>query len=238
MQEIKQWLETDGDYDTGINLYAKYGKFNSVLDLLRKQKLPQKLRNALQETFIELKKQASTHDAVAVKKTTVPIQNTATHPQVLSLNEERKTDIVFLEIDKKWKQLYAEFATIHARLVMKVEEDENNTEVISALVRELHKMREQLVEYWHQRDHFLAYGVLPDAPAKARKIKTKITQHSLQKLLSVRSNIASKKRALAQLQAQQIKLPGNHTLKTQITKKKKQLSELETLKLKLENGTA
>lgn len=49
MDEIKQWLEGEGDYDAGVGLYAKYCRNRILLQYLMRKKDMQKLRYELEK---------------------------------------------------------------------------------------------------------------------------------------------------------------------------------------------
>jgi hypothetical protein len=244
MDEIKQWLQSGRDYTTGVALYERYGKYQSLVSLLRKQRLPNKLAECLLETLKELKESAEIHTITAAPAAPKPVPNLnsqAAAPESHKteaelLIEARESDPQFVELDKQWKKVYGEMAAVHTRMTLKVEEDPENTEVIGALAKELHRMRLQLVELWHQRDHFLAHGTFPDAPAKAKKVRKALTQSTMQELLSVRSNVSIKKRELKKIETELMAMPGSSQLQFKLAEKQKQLNDLLTRKQQLENG--
>lgn len=173
-QEIEAWLAGPRNYSEGIELYRKYGHYNSVITLLEKGKpnnelFREKLAGSLQELLVKL----------PPVKIFAPLPKTgAQKPAAIPTPE---TDEYLLQLERKWKPLYTEMATLHSRLLA-VETDEARLSLATRIVA----IHEQLVTYWQQRDYYQATG--EKMPVKKRaKVKSDISQTDLRKLLNARS---------------------------------------------------
>jgi hypothetical protein len=245
MDEIKDWLKGKSrDYEAGVALYAKFGKFQSVLALLRKQKLPQKLAEALRETLNEHKEHVA---AVKVDASIdLGIQSIKPQPEAkpfvakreaaLSSQDEtlkaRSEQPEFAANEKAWKTLYGEFAAYKIKL-----NGCSTNESRLAMALQLADIHERIVEHWHKRDYFLAHGDWPTEPLRKKKVKGAITGNEFQRLASVRSNLSIKKSELRKLERALLEFPSDKALQDKAAKKRGQIEALEAEKQKLENGT-
>ena len=185
-EEIEAWLNSKQDYKAGVALYARYGWYPSVQDLLEKGSAKsevhvEKLRSVLKALLVKAPP-VREFKGLPKKKTT------ANGQQTTATAEQPETDPYLLELEREWKPLYTEMAMLHSRLGVAETDDAR-----LALAKRITAIHEQLAGLWQRRDYYKLHGtVLP--PVVRKQVKKDITPGDLRALLNARSARSQYKR--------------------------------------------
>lgn len=170
MDEIKQWLEGPGDYDTGVMLYCRHGRNRNMKAYLQRKNDPNKLR-------YELGKLVGV-DAFAIPKvkTQAPPLTTVKDKDELKPHERlkiiREGGVSFLELPEPLQQVYLEACDSYKQMrhfhekMKLVATDAERAENRAGLLAQTERNR----TCWAALDRWVADGTLPEPPIPEPKV--------------------------------------------------------------------
>lgn len=175
MKEIEEWLRGNRDYYRGVHLYAMFGKYQSVVALLKRGE-SELNRGKLLDSLLRTLNTAKTD----IEKIAAQITDDDSNQKI-----EDKKDAYLISIDKKWKPMYAEMSTMHARLL--AVETKEMRYALAVRITDIHSV---LIDLWNERDHYMKTGKRKEKLFK-RKAKENLSDSELRKLLSLRANLSA-----------------------------------------------
>ena len=224
MQDLENWF-TNKDYATGVMLYSKYGKYKSVLRLLQLGENDLR-RSKLLDCMNRLRVSVGAEVEERSKAKSIATPYTSSSSQITV--DAKATPQAILQLDKKWKPLYGEMATLHARLLAV-----DTKEMRYSLAMRITDLHSEITGYWEQIAYYKQHGKMPEKVLR-KKVKEGITSSDLRKLTNARTALSNYTRK--RLPAAQARLNTNPTAKNKtnlertlaaIEKYKKQISEYE-----------
>lgn len=174
-EEVTAWLNSNRDYNKGVELYERYGHYNMVAVMLRMGNERSELHR---EKLLAVLKEMVTAPPPAPKQFNALPKKTKPNP---GNNPPEETDEYLKSLDAKWKPVYTEMATHHSRLLAV-----DTNEARLALAQRIVNCHEQLVNFWQQRDYYQTNGKPMPKPVK-KKARENLTQTDLRKLLNART---------------------------------------------------
>lgn len=180
MHDVNKWLKSTRDYQIGCKIYAAYGKYERVKQLLSKgetELTKEKLLQVMQQLSEQLgeKKEAVLPESVRPK---------TAQPEKLKIEAPAQ---YLIDLDNKWKPIYAEMSVMHSRLLMA-----QSDEARYSLAQHIVHLEDTLIDIWAKRDFYIANG--KPMPTQKRKVVRKdITNFELRQLLNARSSLSQYK---------------------------------------------
>lgn len=174
MKQIDDWFNEGRDYAKGVMLYGMFGKYKTVLAILRRGET-ELTRSKLNDCMNRLRENITKEIEVRTVEAEAPEGK----------KEAKQEDAYLISIDKKWKPMYVEMSALHARLIVV-----DTKEMRYALAVRITDIHATLVDLWQERDYYLKHGKKKEKLFK-RKAKENLNDSELRKLLSLRSNLSA-----------------------------------------------
>jgi hypothetical protein len=161
-QEINSWLNSDREFNTGVQLYARFGHSQNLKRILERS---EECSEHLDTLVYELSQLSDEPDPGPVKTSTrqMPRKIAAIVNQLVIPACQYSDDdaILFEQIKEKLK--YRDI--LHASLSDKEKTDEQRLEIALLIL----DISDKITEEYERHDHFKKHGVLPQAIAPAEE---------------------------------------------------------------------
>lgn len=170
MEDVRNWLNGSKDYQTGIQLYLKYGDNDLLKRLLTQEGHSEykftRLVNALQQMLLTKKDPAKKETPAKAVQLVTPKKETIKEIPI-EKNWSEKKDTVEQSLFLQWKQTYSEMMNLCARVgeLSKEASEKNDKSKIDEAGRMALKildLDDQCDRLYSDRDFYKANGRLPD----------------------------------------------------------------------------
>ena len=186
-QEINSWLNSDRDFNTGVQLYARFGHSQNLSRILqRSEECPEHV-----DTLVYELSQISDEPAAETRKGSTPsavslfgpVENKAVIPKSDYSGDDA---LLFEQIKEKLK--YRDI--LHASLSDKEKTDEQRLEIALLIL----DISDKITEEYERHDHFKKHGVLPPAiePVAEKEPARVAEQMTPVQLINWKNNVRTK----------------------------------------------
>lgn len=186
-QEINSWLNSDRDFNTGVQLYARFGHSQNLSRILqRSEECPEHI-----DTLVYELSQISDEPAVEPGKRSTPsavphfapVENKAVIPKGDYSGDDA---LLFEQIKEKLK--YRDI--LHASMSDKEKSDEQRLEIALLIL----DISDKITEEYERHDHFKKHGVLPPAiePVTEKEPVQEVEKMTPVQLINWKNNVRTK----------------------------------------------
>ncbi|MFZ4523800.1 MAG: hypothetical protein ACOYNC_19005 [Bacteroidales bacterium] len=186
-QEINSWLNSDRDFNTGVQLYARFGHSQNLKRILeRSEDCPEHVDTLLYE--LSQLKDEPVQDPVKASTRQIPRKTAAIVNQpVIPAGVHSEDDAVLFEKIKE-KLKYRDI--LHASLSDKEKTDEQRLEIALLIL----DISDKITEEYERHDHFKKHGVLPPAiePAEEKEPVQVVEKMTPVQLINWKNNVRTK----------------------------------------------
>ena len=186
-QEINSWLNSDREFNTGVQLYARFGHSQNLKRILERS---EECSEHLDTLVYELSQLSDEPDPGPVKTSTrqmprkiAAIENLPVIPAGQYSDDDA---LLFEQIKEKLK--YRDI--LHASLSDKEKTDEQRLEIALLIL----DISDKITEEYERHDHFKKHGVLPPAiePVAEKEPVQVVEQMTPVQLINWKNNVRTK----------------------------------------------
>ncbi len=186
-QEINSWLNSDRDFNTGVQLYARFGHSQNLKRILeRSEDCPEHVDTLVYE--LSQLKDEPVQDPVRASTRQIPHKTAAivTQPIIPAGIHTEEDAVLFEQIKEKLK--YRDI--LHASLSDKEKTDEQRLEIALLIL----DISDKITEEYERHDHFKKHGVLPAAiePVAEKERVQVAEQMTPVQLINWKNNVRTK----------------------------------------------
>jgi hypothetical protein len=236
MEELKQWIEKDKGWDTGLMLLSKYGRPGNVT-ILRRMGPNNATRKTLVTEIKSLYKRLNKPESTAKSAVSIPATSTPT-VRLIKATEQFKPDNTGLaaELKDSANKVYQEMGMTHARL-LSAATDEERAKLRYQLIDVQQK---KFVQLMYQHDYVHQHGVMPPTNTPVPKKKTAaatLDGKAHQELTLLRSKVTRAEREqIPAYEAAIAKNPDNKKAATKLANRKAEVIKWRERIEELEKG--